>query len=69
MAFKWESTENAEFECALDNKEQPFDCGKGFLGSKSLNNVPKGSRVFWVRGTDDAGNVGEFVGHHWSVGK
>lgn len=53
----------------MDDKEQAVDCGRGLLGRKSLSNIPKGSRVFWVRATDDAGNVGEFVGHRWSVGK
>ena len=68
MLFKWTS-EEATFECALDLKSAATPCGRGTTGQKRLFNLPIGTRVFYVRGTDNAGNVGQFVPHSWSVGE
>ncbi|XP_028410633.1 uncharacterized protein LOC114533322 [Dendronephthya gigantea] len=67
VTFKWSSTEPAEFECALDDTANADSCEKGSLGQKILTGLPKGDRVFWVRGKDGAGNVGDFVPHRWTV--
>ena len=69
VVFKWISTETASFECALDDKSKASRCGSGTTGEKRLTNLPKGTRVFYVRGTDNAGNVGQFVSHYWTVGE
>ena len=69
VTFKWTSTESATFECSLDDISKVVPCGSGTTGQKELFDLPKGRRLFWVRGTDKAGNVGSFVPHLWSVGK
>ena len=61
--------ESATFECALDDVANLGPCGSGTTGEKELRELPKGRRVFWVRGTDEAGNVGTYVPHLWTVGK
>ena len=69
VTFRWSSLESATFECALDDVANLGPCGSGTTGEKELRELPKGKRVFWVRGTDEAGNVGTYVPHLWTVGK
>ena len=65
--FTWRSSEEADFECALDRG--PYEnCDNGTTGRWSKNNVPHGSRHLSVRGRDSAGNLGT-TSHTWFVGK
>ena len=66
--FTWRSSERAVFECSFDGGR--FEsCGSGMNGRWRQNNVPDGSHVFSVRGTDDVANVGEPTVHTWIIGK
>lgn len=59
LAVTWKSSENAEFECALDDPTQYEDCGKGNTGGFQKDDLPDGQHKLYVRGKDDVGNVGE----------
>ena len=64
----WRSTEDARFECSLDNGAYE-DCGNGEIGTWIGRNLPHGNHVISVRGRDKNGNVGEPTKHTWNVGK
>ena len=63
----WRSTEQATFECSLDN-EPYVNCGSGVRGQWSQRNLREGEHTLSVRGTDLAGNTGRETSHTWIVG-
>ena len=70
VRFSWRSSENAKFECALDNREVFFKCGEGFEAQLRFDNLKRnGEHVLHVRGTDDQNNVGDIISAEWTVGK
>ena len=59
LSVTWKSSEDADFECALDS---PFDykkCGNGKTGAFQKDDLPDGEHKLYVRGKDDVGNVGK----------
>ena len=64
----WQSSEQATFQCSLDNG--PYvNCGSGVRGQwRSQRNLRAGEHTFSVRGTDLAGNTGRETSHTWIVG-
>ncbi len=58
LGVTWKSSEDAEFECALDNPNQYEPCGRGRTGGFQRDNLPDGRHRLYVRGKDDVGNVG-----------
>ena len=53
----------------MDDASTIIPCGNGTVGERNLTDLDHGPRIFWVRGKDSAGNVGEFVPHRWLVGE
>ena len=66
--IRWTSSEVASFECSLDGQNYQ-ECGNGFSGFWTGNNIPDGKHTFSVRGRDKNGNVGNPAKFEWSVGK
>ncbi len=66
--IRWTSSENARFECSLDGASYQ-NCGSGFSGFWTGENIPDGKRTFSVRGRDQNGNVGQPTNFEWTVGK
>ena len=62
------SSENARFECSLDGAEYQ-NCGNGFNGLWTGNNLPNGRHTFSVRGIDRNGNRGDPKNFQWRVGE
>ena len=67
--FKWTSSENAVFKCGIDNSFNLQDCGEGLTGSWTGKNIPDGSHVFIVVGTDELGNQGQYAQIRFTVGQ
>ena len=65
----WTSSESSNFECALDDQTRSIRCGGGKSGEWNGLNIPHGPHTFWVRGTDNRGNVGEWKPYVFEVGK
>ena len=65
----WTSSEPANFECAMDKLNIKIQCGRGTVGEWSEMNVPKGPHTFFVRGTDNVNNVGEWKSYTFDVGE
>ena len=66
--IRWSSSENAFFECSLDGAEYQ-ECGNGFDGLWTGNNLPDGKHNFSVRGIDRNNNTGEPKRFEWHVGE
>ena len=63
----WRSSEEATFECKLDN--EPYKgCGSGVNGEWSQKIDREGRHVLYVRGRDAVGNTGPSSTHSWTVG-
>lgn len=65
--IRWMSSEEASFECSLDNGTFE-NCHDGRRGSWKKDNISDGEHVLAVRGTDLAGNQGKTNIHVWIVG-
>ena len=68
-SFTWTSSEEATFECAVDNTLLYEPCGKGISGLFTAKNVPSGSHALFVRGKDGVGNYGPHVQYPFLVGR
>ena len=63
----WISSEQAEFECRIDN--QPYTkCGQEMNGRWTEDNLSDGIHRLYVRGRDAVGNLGREFVHTWTVG-
>ena len=66
--FGWRSSEDAKYECYLDNQADPIDCGEGTAGQFSTDALPDGRHSFSVVATDDLGNSAPIVNSTWTIG-
>ncbi|CAB3983302.1 Hypothetical predicted protein [Paramuricea clavata] len=64
--IRWTSSENARFQCKLDGEDYQ-NCGSGFSGFWTRNNIPDGKHTLSVRGRDRNDNPGEPKTFEWSV--
>ena len=53
----------------MDKLNIKIQCGRGTVGEWSEMNVPKGPHTFFVRGTDNVNNVGEWKSYTFDVGE
>ena len=67
--FTWTSSEEASFECAIDDTRLYQDCGEGTSGNFTANNVPSGRHAFFIRAKDKANNYGSHEQYLFQVGK
>jgi hypothetical protein len=67
--FRWKSSENASFQCGIDNSFNLVECGQGINGHWTGSNIPDGQHVFIVIGKDDFGNWGRYAQHRFTVGE
>lgn len=59
LSVSWKSSEEADFECSLDDPTLYEPCGKGKTGLFQKDDLPDGEHRFYVRGKDNVGNVGD----------
>lgn len=59
LGVTWKSSEDSEFECALDDPTEYEACGKGKTGAFQRDDLPDGKHKLYVRGIDEVGNVGQ----------
>ena len=67
-SFTWTSSEDATFECAIDDTRLYKNCGQGTSGLFTEKNIPSGRHIFYIRGRDKTNNVGPNVEYPFEIG-
>lgn len=67
--FSWRTSEDADFECYLNNQVNSTKCGEGTNGFVTTQPLEDGKHNFSVVATDDLGNKAHVVNASWTVGK
>lgn len=66
--FKWQTSEDANYDCFLDDQADPVKCGAGTNGVFTTEPLPDGEHDFSVVATDNLGNKAPIFNSKWTVG-